>query len=570
VGTRSLKEEVVSSGTSGHYVGRYRLLKKIASGGMGEVHLASATGPEGFLKVVVLKRILSSAAGDEDYLRMFLHEARLVAKLSHRNIAQIHDLGQDQEGFYVVMEYVKGPSVRRLLDVMARRRERFLPGLAIDVCAQVAEALAYAHSATDEDGHPLRIVHRDVTPDNILVSVSGDVKLIDFGVAKSAVQQHASEAGSVKGKISYMSPEQSQGRAIDARSDIFSLGIVLCEMLSGRNPFAHRGDVVRTAMAIQQEDPRLPSADEPRLAIVDAVLQQMLAKRPEHRFEDANKLFEQLNALRAQMPSPATRLGPFVAHYFGEEISNLIKSVSDPEVQEAMSASPEVSSLLVESSPTIATHAERTSKARGQRPDAGGLGSDGVPTFWLPARKTAIAAGLLATGLLGVAAFLTFRHRTAEPAVSASSASEAPFESSPPPLAMPTPGATRLGESASPLTPPTEPDSQSPRARPAPLVVPAPSSTMSKPVALGRSRSPSKQVAGPQGGEDKNLRARFARVKAAWLAERSKRSEEDVGIFDLTLKSIEEEVKQGSAGEQVEARRNLDEFVRSALRGEEP
>jgi serine/threonine protein kinase len=334
-----LRSWYVNPKPSGQYVGRYRLLKKIASGGMGEIFLAATDGPEGFQKAVILKRILSSVATDEAYVRLFLDEARLVAKLSHRNIAQIHELGQDDEGYYVVMEFVKGPSVRRLLATMASRGQRVPAALAVDIAAQVADALAYAYSATNDDGLALKIVHRDVTPENILVSVSGDVKLIDFGVAKSTTQRHSTEVGAIKGKMAYMSPEQSEGKPLDGRSDIFSLGIVLAEMLSGSNPFDRGHDIMRTVMAIQKSEPRLPSADDPSLAPIDDVLGRMLRKNPEDRIPDANHLFDELNALRHRLASPPRRLGPFVEEYFGDEIANLIKSVSDPEAQKAMLAS---------------------------------------------------------------------------------------------------------------------------------------------------------------------------------------------------------------------------------------
>jgi eukaryotic-like serine/threonine-protein kinase len=321
----------------GQSVGRYRLLKRIAIGGMGEVFLASQMGPEGFQKVVVLKRMLPSMASQNEFIKLFLDEARLVAKLAHRNIAQIFDLGIDAEGLFVVMEYVKGPSTRRLLEYMSRNGERIPPALVIEILSQVAEALSYAYSAQNDDGELLHIVHRDVTPENILISISGDVKLIDFGVAKSANQEHATLTGTVKGKLSYMSPEQSLGKPVDGRSDVFSLGIVVCELLTGKNPFG-KSDVLRTVMAIQQEAPRLPSATDPALAPFDLLVERMLAKDPAERIPDAAGVYEQLNAIRGQVPPPPKRLGPFITEHFGKEVAALIKSVSDPEAQKALRA----------------------------------------------------------------------------------------------------------------------------------------------------------------------------------------------------------------------------------------
>jgi eukaryotic-like serine/threonine-protein kinase len=336
-------------------VGRYRLVKRIAAGGMGEVHLATVAGPEGFEKVVVVKRMLPSMSADRNVIRLFLDEARLVAKLSHRNIAQIFELGEDSGGFYVAMEFVRGPSLRRILSFFEEGRDfadlgqRIPPVLAIDIVAQVAEALAYAFSAQADDGTPLHIVHRDVTPENILVSTAGDVKLIDFGVAKSVQQQHSTEAGTVKGKLAYMSPEQSRGEPLDGRSDIFSLGIVLCELLTGRNPF-NRGEVIPTVLAIQKDPPELPSQVDPTLAPCDAVIKGMLAKNASDRYPDCYRVAEELMVLRTRLPPSPLRLGPFIAENFRQEIASLVKSVSDPEARKAMRADSGLNDLFTPSS----------------------------------------------------------------------------------------------------------------------------------------------------------------------------------------------------------------------------
>lgn len=317
-------------------VGRYKLVRRLAAGGMGEVYLAAQGGPAGFEKVVALKRMLPTLASERELVKLFLDEARLVARLSHRNICQIYELGEDGDGYFVAMEFVQGTSVRGLIDRLEERGERIPPAMAIDVAAQVAEALAYASDAPGRDGKPLRIVHRDVTPQNILLSTSGDVKLIDFGVAKSTDQSHATQSGTVKGKLAYMSPEQSRGKGvIDGRSDLFSLGIVLYEMLTGTNPFAHP-DMIQTVLAIQGgEYPPLASVD-PALAPADPVLARLLAKEAEARPVDANEAFEELSALRPQFPRPARRLGPLVTEHFASEISGVIKSVTDSDVRRAL------------------------------------------------------------------------------------------------------------------------------------------------------------------------------------------------------------------------------------------
>jgi eukaryotic-like serine/threonine-protein kinase len=316
-------------------VGRYKLLRRLAAGGMGEVYLAAQTGPAGFEKVVALKRMLPTMAQEREVVRLFLDEARLVARLSHRNICQIVELGEDGDGYFVAMEYIQGPSVRGLIDRLIEKGEELPAALAIDIAAQVTDALAYAYSAPGRDGQPLRIIHRDVTPQNILISVSGDVKLIDFGVAKSADQSHVTQTGTVKGKLAYMSPEQSRGAALDQRSDLFSVGVVLSEMLTGVNPYA-RPDLVQTIMAIQGDPPPPLSARDPRLAPIDAVVARLLAKKPDDRFRDANEAYEELTAARQAFPRPPKRLGPFVSDYFSADLNAVIKAVSDSGVRSAL------------------------------------------------------------------------------------------------------------------------------------------------------------------------------------------------------------------------------------------
>ncbi len=310
----SLPQRRAAAGSS------YALLKRLGAGGMGEVYLAARMGPEGFEKRVALKRILPSVQVERERVRMFLDEARLVASLNHRNIGQIFELGEDEEGYFVAMEYVPGPSVRVLLDRLAGAGQRLHPALALNIALQVAEALAYAHDALGPDGRSLQLVHRDVSPQNILVSTSGDVKLIDFGIAKSAQQEHSTLNNSPRGKLTYMSPEQSRGEPLDGRSDLFALGIVLFEMLTNRHPF-ERGQLTRTLQAIESEPPALPSAVDSKLAPFDALLEKMLAKSPAQRFGDAHQLCDALQATSAHVERPPQRLGQLVSALFGEQIA---------------------------------------------------------------------------------------------------------------------------------------------------------------------------------------------------------------------------------------------------------
>jgi serine/threonine-protein kinase len=315
--------------------GRYQLLRKLATGGMGEVFLATQNGPEGFEKVVALKRMLPQLIAKLGSQQIFLDEARLAAHLTHRNICQILDLGVDDEGFFVVMEFVNGHSVLSLLERLQELRETLPAYHAIDVAAQVADALAYAYSARGLDGKPLHIIHRDVSPHNVLLSVTGDVKLIDFGIAKSTQQQQVTEHGIVKGKLAYLSPEQSRRDTLDNRSDLFSLGIVLYEMVSGRHPF-EREDLTSVVHAIRSE-PVVPLAElNPAWAALDPVVSRLLAKRPEERYADAHEAAEALMAVRNEMPYPKQRLGRFIAERFKAELKALTEAITNSRVRQVL------------------------------------------------------------------------------------------------------------------------------------------------------------------------------------------------------------------------------------------
>src|SRR5579864_1575909 len=219
-------------------LGPYELLRRIATGGMAEVYLARRGGPHGFQKIVAVKRILPQFARDADFVAMFVDEARVCARLGHPNIVQVFDFGEEDGELYMAMEYVDGTTGARLVRAVAARGEE----IPLDVCLYIAlsilRALDYAHSARDESGAPISLVHRDVSPGNVLIDRSGAVKLTDFGIARAAEIERRTDAGQLKGKLGYMSPEQVVGRELDARSDIFTLGIVLAEMLILRPLFS--------------------------------------------------------------------------------------------------------------------------------------------------------------------------------------------------------------------------------------------------------------------------------------------------------------------------------------------
>ena len=220
--------------------GRYQLVERLAVGGMAELFVAAAPGEHGFQKKVVIKRLLPHLIDDDTYNAMFIDEAKLTARLVHPKIAQTFELGKVDDALFIAMEYVDGIDVLALLREFAARRRRVEPQLAAWIAYEVLDALDYAHNLIGEDGARLNIVHRDISPSNVLLSVRGDIKLVDFGIARQQDpdRAHKSKSGTLKGKYGYMSPEQVIEQSLDARSDLFSVGVVLAELLTGRRLFA--------------------------------------------------------------------------------------------------------------------------------------------------------------------------------------------------------------------------------------------------------------------------------------------------------------------------------------------
>lgn len=300
------REAVVPSGPD--RFGQYELLERIASGGMAELFRARRSGVEGFQKIVAIKKILPHIANNDEFITMFADEAKVAAQLNHPNIVHIYDLGKiESGGYFIAMEYVEGTDLRT---VLKSGRESGLPmpiPLAVYVASKVASALDYAHRRRDARGEELRIVHRDVSPQNILISHEGEIKLCDFGIAKADRKVSRTESGSLKGKLQYMSPEQAWGKPIDHRSDLFSLGCVLHEMLTGERLF--RGDSDMTVLElVRRADVPPPSrvnAEVP--APLDAIVLKALAKEPEDRYATGSELLRDLESiLYSYTPAPGS------------------------------------------------------------------------------------------------------------------------------------------------------------------------------------------------------------------------------------------------------------------------
>lgn len=302
-------------------IGQYELLERIGIGGMAEVFRARQTGEEGFERFVAIKRILPGIAADVDFVKMFIDEAKIAVQLSHPNIAQIYDLGREDETYFIAQELVHG----RDMGTITKRQQATDDHLPIDfvihVSMKICEALQHAHTAHGTMGRPLNIIHRDVSPSNVLVSFEGAVKVIDFGLAKAVGRLVTTQSGVVKGKLAYLSAEQARGQAIDHRSDIFSLGTCMFEWLTGQRLFLRKNDP-DTVIAVQQAVvPPLRAIRPDVPAELQAIVKQALQPDPNRRFQSAMELHDALLAWAYDTRSVMRRgaIGQYVRSLFPEE-----------------------------------------------------------------------------------------------------------------------------------------------------------------------------------------------------------------------------------------------------------
>jgi len=316
--------------------GRYELIRRLAIGGMAELYLARATGIEGFEKIVVLKRILPQHAANEDFVRMFLDEARLTATIQHPNVASVQDIGRCEDGLFFTMEYVHGEDVRTILQMLTKKTRTLPLEHAIAIGIGAAAGLHAAHEKQGADGKPLGIVHRDISPSNLLVSYDGGVKIIDFGIAKAARRQTETRAGTLKGKIAYMSPEQCVGDEIDRRSDVFSLGVVLYELTTGVRLFPGENEYAAMRQIVDQD--AVPPSKRKRgyPPDLEAILLRALRRKRDERYGSAEELqlaLEQFVRTRGLVVSTA-QLGYWMRELMperaGERIGGLGELPSAP------------------------------------------------------------------------------------------------------------------------------------------------------------------------------------------------------------------------------------------------
>ncbi len=285
---------------------RYQIVERIAAGGMAEVYRGESSGVEGFRKRVAIKRVLPQLSANREFIDMFLDEARLGAYLSHSRCVQVFDIGQAGGAHFIVMEYVDGADLQGVLEFLTARQQRMSMEVACKIVMGVCEGLSYAHQATDHQGNPLAIVHRDISPHNVLLTKYGEVKLVDFGLAKASSHLVEDDHDIVKGKFGYLAPEVTLGQGSDHRVDIFAAGILLWEMLAGRRLFKGESDVdtFKLVRATHVPDVRELRDDVPEALV--ATLSRALARDPKDRYLTADDFAKDLSLVLMHADRPVS------------------------------------------------------------------------------------------------------------------------------------------------------------------------------------------------------------------------------------------------------------------------
>jgi eukaryotic-like serine/threonine-protein kinase len=302
-------------------VGRYEVITHLATGGMAQIYLARQSGLGAFERHVVLKTILRERASDQRFITMFLDEAKLAATLNHQNIAQVYEVDQADGAYFMAMEYVHGENARAILETTIRRGWTIPLELAVMIVGGAAAGLHHAHERRGKNGQPLNIVHRDVSPANVMVGYDGSVKVLDFGIAKAEERATKTVGGTIKGKYGYMSPEQCKGKPLDRRSDIFALGICLYELTTLRRAFKGQDDF-ETMKRIVAGDVMPPSVAVPGYPPeLEAIVRTAMATDMNGRFQTAQEMIEALDAftVRAKLTGSNTAIGRFMVQLFGSK-----------------------------------------------------------------------------------------------------------------------------------------------------------------------------------------------------------------------------------------------------------
>lgn len=308
------RRKVASDGTR---IGPYKLRDKIAQGGMAELYIADYLREDGFKRQVAIKKVLPHLAENQEFIKMFIREARLAALLQHPNIVQIFDFGKIQDTYVIAMEYIQGLNLGQ---IMARLNSPLPLEMAVFIIMKIALGLDYSHKRKDDDsGRPLGIVHRDISPQNILISALGEVKISDFGISKATTEPSLTQAGVIKGKLSYLAPEQALGKPADHRADIYSLGLVFHEVLTGQRLYQFDSDIEAIRKIPEMDIPPLSTLRPDLPEDVDRVVMKCLEKNRDFRYSDARALHDDLIQMKTKL---------HIA-YDTSDLSNFMRTISD-------------------------------------------------------------------------------------------------------------------------------------------------------------------------------------------------------------------------------------------------
>lgn len=411
-------------------LGRYTLHGEIASGGMATVHFGRLAGEGGFSRIVAIKCMHAHLAGDPEFRAMFLDEARLAARIRHPNVVSTIDIGSSDEGMFLVMEYITGESLAALTRAASRRGEPIPLSISIRILIDTLYGLHAAHVATDDAGAPLSIVHRDISPQNILVAVDGHARVLDFGIAKAAGRSHTTRDGQLKGKFRYMAPEQVRDGPVSAQTDVYAASVVLWELLTGQPLFRGSNDAAVIARVLEGVIAP-PSKLAPALPReLDAIVLRGLAREPHERFGSAEEMAEALEVL--SHPTTARQVGVWVDHIAGDVLRRRNEQIA------RFDGAPSTSGLIVAPPAGARDPSTETSTLEGPAPEAK---TQVVPVKAPPGGRALpvlpIVLGTAVAGILAGVLFVVARSPSPAPAVPAASHT-IPAD----PAAVPEPAAT--------------------------------------------------------------------------------------------------------------------------------
>ena len=428
-------------------LGKYRLLAELGRGGMAKVFLAVAKGPAGFNKLVVIKQIQAQLAEDPEFVTMFLDEARLAARLNHPNVVQTNEVGQDGHRYFIAMEYLEGQTLNR---VTLKLGKELSLAMQLRVLSEALNGLHHAHELCDYDGTPLGVVHRDVSPHNIFVTYSGQVKVVDFGIAKALNSSSETRTGVLKGKVAYMAPEQALGEKVDRRADLFSIGVILWQMATGKRMFRGIPDIAVIQKLLAGDIPSVREAAPDVPPALETVIGRALAPKREDRYATALELQAEVDAVADSLGDRRglREVGRLLTERFAEERGR-IQGIIEEQMRADVASSEELplldASPMSDSGPSsrfssasmrgrsdsgtpsqqVSIGGTATSRASRELGTVGSLTVEGEPTMSSPRpRRTlrvAVAAGAVIA--VGVGGFIAFSTQSSNGAVASASAS---------------------------------------------------------------------------------------------------------------------------------------------------